>query len=377
MRANITMTCSDIKQKLKPFLEDLLAEEEYQAFLAHLDSCTKCKEYVSAVGSLSSQLWKLGDVKVPSDFSSTVLFKLKQAEQEIRAPKFVISKKLLVGTLTFIIAAATLFFGINYLKHRRLSKEVDETPRVEVYIERKPAISDREAKSLLGKLEEIDAMLRVSEKEAVIEEDSEKKTPTSEKPLVVSKVSDKEEEIIISKPRPLHWHFLYSEKSEKEKLLKALNALGIRLDYQAYDLLLFTATGEKLEHVLEQILLTSQGASSLLRDFTSTVPTFPDKEYRVSIYLEKKEASALHWHISFALPHQKPQLLDIIQKRGGPIDYESEELIIFSIPGAEVEKLRARILAMRVGLSEFGQLELKEDLLVSGPVTISIYFSKR
>ena len=116
MGDNPVMICSDINNRLKSFLEDLLTEKEYQAFLAHLDSCAKCKKYVRAVGSVSNQLWKLGDVKVPADFSSTALFKLKQAKQEIRIPKFVITKKWIVGAIVLILIVSAFFFGIRYFE---------------------------------------------------------------------------------------------------------------------------------------------------------------------------------------------------------------------------------------------------------------------
>ncbi|MFC1509972.1 zf-HC2 domain-containing protein, partial [Candidatus Omnitrophota bacterium] len=74
----IIITCDDIKKKLKPFQQDLLAENEYKAFAAHVDECPKCKQYIGSIDFLSNQLWKLGDVKVPSDLSSTILFKLTQ-----------------------------------------------------------------------------------------------------------------------------------------------------------------------------------------------------------------------------------------------------------------------------------------------------------
>ena len=34
------MTCDDIREKLKPFLENLLKEEKYQDFLEHLELCS-------------------------------------------------------------------------------------------------------------------------------------------------------------------------------------------------------------------------------------------------------------------------------------------------------------------------------------------------
>ena len=85
MKDNLSVACGDIRKKLKAFLDDLLAEDERQAFVAHLDGCGECKDYVRKIGSVSNQLWELGGVNAPSDLSSTILFRLKQAEQEIRS----------------------------------------------------------------------------------------------------------------------------------------------------------------------------------------------------------------------------------------------------------------------------------------------------
>ncbi|RKY36477.1 MAG: hypothetical protein DRP78_03495 [Candidatus Omnitrophota bacterium] len=124
MNDNFKMDCSDIREKLKAFLNDLLVEDEYKLFVAHLNVCKKCKDYVRRIGSISNQLWQLGDVNVPPDLSYTILFRLKQTEQENIKSKFFISKKLAVGIFVVILALATLFFGIKY---HYFSKEVDET----------------------------------------------------------------------------------------------------------------------------------------------------------------------------------------------------------------------------------------------------------
>ena len=65
---NFKPDCDNIKKNIKSFTEDMLKEDEYKAFLHHLETCTECKNYVRSVDSFSNQLWRLGDVKVPSDF---------------------------------------------------------------------------------------------------------------------------------------------------------------------------------------------------------------------------------------------------------------------------------------------------------------------
>ena len=92
------MNCSDIQQLNKRFLQDLLTDEEYQTFLSHLETCPKCKDYVRSTGSLSTQLWELGDIKVPEDLLSTIVFKLSHAQEKSARsrPKTKVPKKMIL-----------------------------------------------------------------------------------------------------------------------------------------------------------------------------------------------------------------------------------------------------------------------------------------
>ncbi|MFH1867461.1 MAG: zf-HC2 domain-containing protein [Candidatus Omnitrophota bacterium] len=475
MKDNLSVACGDIRKKLKAFLDDLLAEDERQAFVAHLDGCGECKDYVRKIGSVSNQLWELGGVNAPSDLSSTILFRLKQAEQEIRKPRFVISKKLGIGILVVTLAIPLIFLLASRLKSRKQPQEADRTPVVEVYVERKSAVNDSEAESLFGKLKDAAAQLGVSEKAA------EEATDLKEEAIkeAAGEITLIKEEAFVTGPKPLHWHFLYADKTkeqnlkkekqveelrlekkteeseqldveierlEREKsridyesqsfgtikkagleeqrealvlkiaekvgkkeensatinllennileaerslqqykrdeaqckadLINAVNSSGLILDYQTDNLFAFTAKGEKIESVLGKILLISPGSSSL-RDYTPIVSVDPDQEYRVSVYLEKETTYVQHWHVTRASPVQRERVLDVIREESGRISYESEELIGFSISKGAIKKLKTRVLAMRIDLSEPGYTESEEGRLSSGPVEISIYFSER
>lgn len=381
MEDNLNMTCSDIRKKLKAFLDDLLAEDEYQAFVAHVDHCKECNDYVRKIGSISNQLWELGDIKAPSDLASTILFRLKQAEQEIRKPKFVISKKLGIGILVVALTVPLIFLGVYHLKSRKRPQDVGETPTIEVHVGRKPAISRREAESLLGELKGIAARLGVSKKEKAVESDTGREEEAIEEDA--GRTTPVRKEALLLVPKPLHWHFLYAkernlkreEAQRKAGLTNAVNSPGIITDYQTESLLVFTAKGEKIENVLEKIILMSSG-SSFLRDYTPMVSVDPNQEHRVSVYFEKETASVRHWHAT-CVPSQEQRLLDVIREESGRINYESEELIVFSISKDAIKKLKARILAMRIDFSEFDYAESKEGRLQSGPVEISVYISNR
>ncbi|MFH1875425.1 MAG: zf-HC2 domain-containing protein [Candidatus Omnitrophota bacterium] len=481
MHNEINMSCDDIKKKLQPFLDDLLAEDEYKAFSAHIDNCGKCSEHVRSIGALSNQLWKLGKVRVPEDLGSTIMYKLTHPKEKTQPSKFVISKKHIVIGSILVLLAITAFFGINYFRNQQHPHDRENIPiiRTEIVRTQKPP-SDSEAQSLLKQLEIIAAKLGISGKDKAPDVDLEKESVVDKKGLVAEEpqINNK---VVVPKIRPLHWHFCYSQKVEtaqsqkeiqrielrieqelkkkealnteiehlreqirqtgrgqhysediqetvskqkpqlevelqkrldnleeldinvkhleeekqklesalrqsveekrrneserKRKLFNALTALGIGPDYQKHDVLVFTGSGEKIEGVIEQILFISENSSNF-RNFTTNVLTVPDKENRVSIYLEHDEAGPLHWHIDPIIPSKKTNTLDIIKELSNTIDYESDELLILSIPEPEIEKLRNRIQATGVSLSEYGSMESQKRTLSSGPVTISIYFTK-
>jgi anti-sigma factor RsiW len=150
------MTCLDIKEKIKPFIDDLLAEDEYQDFVSHLEGCAECRGYVAAFGSISNQLLKLGNVNVPPDFASTVLFKLKQPGQEARRPETAGSKRKILIALLIAIMAVAVFAGGWYFKKRSLSVASTKMPQdgKEVVSDEKP-VDDEQAEQLIVQLEVI------------------------------------------------------------------------------------------------------------------------------------------------------------------------------------------------------------------------------
>lgn len=148
------MNCDDIRQKLKPFLEELLAEEEYREFCEHLNACKKCLAYVRSIGSLSNQLWKLGQVEVPQDLSSTIQYKLAHPEEKAQPVKTKITKKQIVAGIIVIISIIVLMLGINYFKARQDSLNEDDAPIVRTEIIRTIELpNDSETKALLNQPE--------------------------------------------------------------------------------------------------------------------------------------------------------------------------------------------------------------------------------
>lgn len=182
MHNEANMSCDDIKKKLKAFLDDLLAEDEYKVFGGHINICSKCREYVRSIGSLSNQLWKLGKVKVPQDFSSTILYKLAHPEEKTQQSKFVISKEHIIVGMILILLATLLFFGFNYFKKKMHSADADNAPilRTEI-IQETGQVSNNEARSLIIQLKDIARKLGISGKAKGVKENQKEDVIVEEK----------------------------------------------------------------------------------------------------------------------------------------------------------------------------------------------------
>ena len=72
------MRCEEIRPVIRNFLDDLLDEKDYQEIQTHLAGCEHCHSYASSVGTLSYRLYELGQVTLPPDMASTILYELDQ-----------------------------------------------------------------------------------------------------------------------------------------------------------------------------------------------------------------------------------------------------------------------------------------------------------
>jgi len=164
MSEEINMTCSDIQARLKPFLDDLLAEDEYRAFLSHLEQCSKCKEYVRAIGSLSNQMWRLSDVKISSDLSSNIIFRLSQSKKKAIEKPLILSKKLVFGVIVLIIGFLLLLGGTKFFNAFEPSSKTDKAvnevviAKTQIIKEQEP-LSDEEAENLFNQLQDMASSL--------------------------------------------------------------------------------------------------------------------------------------------------------------------------------------------------------------------------
>lgn len=362
------MNCEDIRKNLKSFMEDLLVDYEYKDFVGHVNGCPDCKTYIGAIGSLSNQLWELGDIEAPAGLSSTALFKLRHAgERTAQSAKPSRRNRLATGILLLVILSAASYFGI---KHFRKCAELPEKEKAfvvqgQAVAERKTA--DREAEALLGELKGIAAKLGASGKK-----ETEKAKPAKEAEDVPI-----QPKAAVRVPKPLHWHFSYNDDREKGEFLEALYHLDIRSGRLASNLVVFSASAEKLEDLIGKVASISAGEPLLTNFSAGTV--LRDRENRVSIYLEDKSspsaAAPPHWHSDLAMA-QKDRLYDVMRNMGGSIIEDSGDIAIVSFPKNNLERLVQQLAAMGMKPREYGKRESKEGALDSSPVNISIYFQR-
>lgn len=380
MEDRTVLNCEEIKKRLKPFLEDLLAEDEYQAYVCHLNTCAKCKDYVGRFGSLSNQLRELGNIKVPSDFCSTVCFNISEpVAEKPQTPKENRTKNLIAGAVILAVISAGIFAGVIYFKKYGSSRKTDGSPVITARtITEKSTPSDRESEALLNELQSIATSLGVPNKKEGVEKSAEQISAVSEEPSPLPGKTSGQKIVSVPTVKLLHWHFLYAEDSEKTGLLNALTALGIQLQKQTSSLLVFNATGEKLDDLLKKIISGSKRESPL-SNFTSEQATPPDKESRVSLYFQNEKPTLsgdLHWHIKL-FQISRSRFTDIILKGGGSVDYESGGLLIISFPKNEVKNLYKQLGIMGAFVDVYGKGAAKENLLDSSPTIISIFLPEK
>jgi|GEM_PF-3287588 len=110
------MDCSQVRAALKAFQEDMLSPEGYRSFVEHMESCPDCRAYVRSFGSLSTGLWKLGDIEAPADFVSTVIFKIRHARRDAAANVKPVIPEMLSVAIIIVIVLLALFLGVFYAR---------------------------------------------------------------------------------------------------------------------------------------------------------------------------------------------------------------------------------------------------------------------
>ncbi len=271
------MTCQETRQKLTSYLEDLLQENEYQEVREHLSECSKCKSYADATGSLSYKIWELGEVPVPEDLLSTILFRLKHPEPgkvartEIDHPPQAKAKAnpVLIGTL-LILGASTFFFAGMHLKSATsLGRQSSETSPPNINMGRS-AISPLETttemiKTILYGMKGASSDEKIAKLESMLAESN--KRPTSLKDW-----------------RPVHWHYHVSSSSQAE-LLQLIRDQGLTIDYESSKFLLLYVPKSKLGAFDRGM----SGLSGITTEFNkSEIKNVTDESVQVSVFMIDK-----------------------------------------------------------------------------------------
>ncbi len=140
------MPCESIRPVIHTFLDNLLDEKDYQNIQFHLEGCASCRAYASSVGTLSYRLYELGEVSVPPDMSSTVLYEFEKHRQAVPVPPMVASpvEKIVLNQSSLatqffwlavlVILAGTVIAVVTIVSLRRVPKELVAavTPTVSV-----------------------------------------------------------------------------------------------------------------------------------------------------------------------------------------------------------------------------------------------------
>ncbi len=375
------MNCRDIQQQLKSFFEDLLTEDEYQKICGHLDTCATCRQYASSTGSLSYLLKELGEADIPKDLLATIRFRLgkKASDETANLPhqKEQSSPTSRIITIIIIAGAIVSILGLSMLWKER-----------NIFTNPKPIIEE--------KIESKTALPFETEKTAKLED---KNVPPEDQ-------SPDMDETLIQSPIPelfsLHWHIPYSRESERKQLIDTIKILGINLDYEDNDFLVFKAVSKQLKQLLDGVQFTNKLELDL-PDFILEENS-PDEKVPVSIFfinqapltvkapsvpvIEKNGVFVAHrhltpsnenildWHI-LIIPSQQDALLNVIRQRGGEIIYASNEIAIFSISGTEISKLTEEIQGTGGVFADFCDTDLNTDSLLKGIGKILIHFKEQ
>lgn len=352
--------CGDIRASVRPFLDDLLTEEEYRAFCRHLETCGGCREYVSSIGSLANQLYELGQaVEAPPDLVSTVLFRLT-------APPRQMSRKTTVAVIAAAVAVAVLVlaFSAGYTGKKRVPPRRAAQP------------AERAERP-----ETVEVMMGESFGEAV------PSVPVQPDIAAVPPAPAAEKLIPAAPPRPLHWHIAVKDKAAEDKIIKTFEGLGIQPDYRFGPLLVIRIAAEDIDRVRAGVAIDSG-----VGDFTPS-PRTEKGIRRLTIFFDRKNEAAapraegsfismervadacLHWHILLVLP-KKEEVFGFVRSAGGIREYEAEEMDVFSLPSNAVAPLVSRLRAIE-GVFVDADEKAIEQLPAGEQVKLSLYFLEK
>ena len=377
------MICSAIQQNLKLFLDDLLAEEEFQGFHAHLDICPSCRRYVEAVGSFSYQIKELSYLEIPADLESTIIFRLKKESEAAHPKNFVFKGFALFLTAALFFSIAGLFF---LKKHPIVPPKKSESsvvitkeivpgasffPREEKQEESKPFIETQQI--VAG------SSAQASTATPVVPPRIEKTQPNAPAASAVPPAPRDISPAEIEPHPPLHWHLPYSEEPKKGAFLEALNSLSLQPDPAFSDLFILEVNLEQLDHLLAALKPTFPKPIAFYAAELLKFPIPRSSPTRLSIYLENTAAAGpnpLHWHLVFSQPN-RDRLFDIANELGISLDYKSDDIVVFSVSTTKVEEFMQRIMEIEGVTPEWKLHPVPKGSLVSYNLQVTIHTKEK
>jgi len=336
--ASDSSVCQKIHERIKPFLDDLLAEEEYQETRTHLDTCRSCRKKVEAVGSFWHHIQELANVEVPADFGSTVVFRLQAAPAAVRR-----TEELKPQSTWFFKLAVFLILGVGgawlantyFRNHPAPIQTPPPQMTTQVFHEPEP-VSEEEAKILYQELNAIAKVLgppkSKSDTDVAVNQPVLPPERAAEEPVPAGKTE-------AAVPKREHWHFRYEREMTKTKVLDTIHVLRIRIRFQGAAALVLEATGEQLKRLEEEARRISNQASPLMR-FTIERGG-KEQKHIVSIFfqsLSQSRPDVYHWHLRFSLSN-RDRLPDLFHQAGALLTYQSEDIIVAELARKKIEAL--------------------------------------
>ncbi|MEM7816619.1 MAG: hypothetical protein QXZ20_01760 [Candidatus Aenigmatarchaeota archaeon] len=351
------MDCQDIKKNLKLFLEDLLVDEDYEAFCQHLSECQNCNRYVRSISCLSNQLWKMGQIKIPFDLSSAIKYKLAQSIVEQKKSQRIALKNKFITLLVLIVLIIFSFFIYKYFVNKKTKVSIKK----EEIVKESLISSTNNIEDYRGNISYINQTYLQKEFELINQTLEEKKNLSNESAEVLDISSQ-----ITSKIENLHWHI----KDSYSKVKSCLSSINIVLEYERNNLFIFKVAKDKLKTLLEKFALEKIN----FLNFTKYIDTnLVDTEYKVIIFLEDSSSRVIHWDIGQTSIEKRKEIVSLIKENSISIDYQSENFIIFSLSETQLKNLRARLEIFDISLIEFKNIDSKENIFVSGPISVSVF----
>ena len=289
------LSCKEVGTHLKRFLEDLLSDDQHEVFLAHIDSCARCKMTVSGVGSFLNQIRELGKIKVPTDFSSAVLLRAKPIDKmalleamEKKRVSAASKAPLLAGIVVLAVTLGGAFLAVNFFIHKNQPQKIETMAPQAV----RPSGEVKPEPSQAAETNLVPSAPAQKTSEVIL---AQKLEPGS-KPggVLTEKPSEglSSQKIAASNlaAYPVHWHFFYAAEDAKDKFSEVLRGSGHPLEYETSDTLLMTLPDKEADQLLKKVQAISPDASRLDEFAPSKKGAQKGQPIRISIYLQKLAA---------------------------------------------------------------------------------------